>query len=168
MRKMGRGRIHGNRALRFMQLPVTEKGNLMFSDYRPGLTPPPPRGIVFQNLLFGEPEVLPASSGLSGLVKWEGVYVILTDDITSTPRPFRALYFGESENLWGRATATHENYPAWQRAAGTFGNLYRAFHLMSGSTQHQRQMVETALISGYNPPCNDRFSFDFTKLLGGR
>lgn len=141
----------------------------MFSDYRPGLaTPPPLRGIVFNNLAFSEPEPLPAFSGLLCLLKSEGIYVILTDDIGATPRPFRALYFGESENLWGRATAAHENYPAWSQAAGIFRRLYRAFHLMHGSTQRQRQAVETALIAAYKPPCNQKFSIDLSTLFGGR
>jgi hypothetical protein len=146
----------------------------MSTNYRP-LTPPP-SGIIFHELhkwQFSEPEVLTAYSPFSplyslGLGKQEGVYAILVDDSTARPRPFRALYFGEAEDVRSRATATHENHSAWQREAGTNGRLYRAFYLMPGSTQTQRQVLESALIAAYNTPCNQRLSFDFARLMGGK
>jgi hypothetical protein len=120
-------------------------------------------GIKFGEWLFSEPEVLPASPGLAGFLNHEGVYAILTDDASCRPRPFRVLYFGETENLWARATSEHENFPAWRREIGLYGKLYRAFHLMPASSQPRRQMVESALIEAYNPPCNKRLSFSFLK-----
>lgn len=120
-----------------------------------------PMGIVFEQQRFSEPELLPESTGLGSFLESPGVYAILTDDPSSRPRPFRVLYFGEAENMQTRATAKHENFPAWQRETGLFGRLYRAFHAMPGSTQVQRQMVESALIQAYNPPCNKKMSFDF-------
>jgi hypothetical protein len=139
----------------------------MFTNYRTGLgAPPAPYGIVFDNRLFTEPEPLPATSGLAAFLNSEGVYVILTDDPTASPRPYRALYFGESGTLWGRATSAHENYSSWQRAAGPYVRLYRAFHVMPGSTQRDRQVAESSLITAYNPPCNQKLSFDFGGLFG--
>jgi hypothetical protein len=146
----------------------------MTPNYRP-LTPPP-SGIIFHEVhrwQFSEPEALIAYSPLSalyglGLGTREGVYAILVDDSTARPRPFRAVYFGEAEDVRSRATATHENHSAWQREAGTYGRLYRAFHPMPGSTQTQRQVVESALIAAYNTPCNQKLSFDFARLIGGK
>jgi hypothetical protein len=145
----------------------------MITNYRPTLTSPP-SGIIFHEVhrwRFSEPEALAASSLFApflGLGNQEGVYAILTDDSTARPRPFRVLYFGEAENVSSRATATHENHSAWQREAGTYGKLYRAFYAMPGSNQTQRQVVESALIAAYNTPCNQRLSFDFARLLGGK
>jgi hypothetical protein len=140
----------------------------MFGDYKFGLEPPP-RGIIFKdgavNRAFSEPELLPAS-GLR-LGKQEGVYAILIEDWRQSPRPFRVLYFGEAENLWWRATVSHEKHADWQREAGPYARIYRAFHPMPGSTQRERQMVESALITMYNPVCNEKLSFDLGSLLGG-
>lgn len=139
----------------------------MMTSYRPTFMPHP-LGLTFHNMhrwQFSEPEAVPAFSAIGSLLKQPGVYAILTDDPTWTPRPFRVLYFGEAENIWARATTMHENYSAWQRGACIFGNLYRSFHAMPGSTQIQRQMVESALITGYSPPANEKLSFDFAPLL---
>jgi hypothetical protein len=129
----------------------------MIIDYKlPAL---PATGIVFGQWRFSEPEPLPASAGLVGFLQHEGVYAILIDDLACRPRPFRAVYFGEAEDLWSRATQTHENFAAWRREVGLFGRLYRAFHAMPGSTQVYRQMIESALIDAYKPVCNKRLSF---------
>jgi len=143
----------------------------MYTNHKP--LPPPLSGIIFHEVHrwnFSEPEALSTSLALSVLMglKQEGVYVILTDDRAAKPRPYRPIYFGESENVRSRATSTHEKYSAWQREVGTYGKLYRAFHAMTGSTQQQRQVVESALIEAYNTPCNDKLSFAFARRLGGK
>src|SRR2546422_1064179 len=96
-----------------------------------------------------------------------GLYVVLAYDAAWQPLPYRPLYFGESDRIWGRATSAHENYTSRKREVGT-ATLYRAFHHMTGSTRAQRQAVESALIARYNTPCNERLSFGLEALLGGR
>jgi hypothetical protein len=122
-------------------------------------------GIRFGQWLFTEPELLPASSALTSLLANQGVYVILIDDPLCSPRPFRAVYFGEAENMRSRAAPAHENFPVWRREASLTARLYRAFHGMPGSTQRDRQLVESALIARYNPACNQKLSFDLLSLL---
>ena len=130
---------------------------------------PPPRGIKFSDALFTEPESFPSplAASLSSFIQQEGLYAILTDDPGQRPRPFRLLYIGESENVRGRAAASHECCDSWRQAAGTLGRLYRAFHAMPGSTQRQRQLLESAIMAAYNPPCNQKLSFGLAALLGG-
>jgi hypothetical protein len=81
--------------------------------------------------------------------------------------PYRPLYFGESDSIWGRATPSHEKHASWSREAGTTA-LYLAFHHMTGSTRAQRQAVESSLIARYSTPCNERLSFNLEGLFGGR
>jgi hypothetical protein len=135
----------------------------MISDHR--FSPPKGGGIRFGQSIFTEPELLPAAAGLASFLANEGVYVILIEDPLCSPRPFRAVYFGEAENMRSRATAIHENFPAWRRQAGLIASLYRSFHGMPGSTQRERQLVESALITRYNPACNRKLSFDLLSLL---
>ena len=129
---------------------------------------PPPAGICFADRLFSEPEFLPSlCSPADFLFETPGIYVILAFAETWQPRLYRPLYFGESQNIRRRATTSHENHDKWQREAGNV--LFRAFHEMPGSTQAQRQAVESALITRYNTPCNQRLSFDLlSALLGTR
>lgn len=123
--------------------------------------------IKFNDYVFSEPALLPAASTLADtLIGQAGLYVILVPDSTCSPRPYRALYFGESDNINGRACGTHENWSAWCRHAGTSA-LYRALCPLPGFTKIQRQLAESLLITKYGTPCNDRLSFDFARLLGG-
>ena len=122
----------------------------------------PPSGapsIRFGDWIFSAPEPVTSNAllGLGGLES-PGLYVVMAYDARWTPLPYRPLYFGESDKIWNRATASHENYESWKREAGT-GTLYRAFHHMTGSTRAQRQARESALIAHFNPPCNQRLSF---------
>jgi hypothetical protein len=137
-------------------------------NYLNSLMPPPPvaQMIGFGDRLFSFPEPLGDAGLLAGLES-PGVYVVLAYDATWQPLPYRPLYFGESDRIWSRATASHENYASWKREAGTAA-LYRAFHHMTGSTRAQRQAVESSLIARYNTPCNERLSFSLEGLLGGR
>jgi hypothetical protein len=120
--------------------------------------------IRFGDRLFSYTEPLIDAGFLAGLES-PGLYVVMVYDLWWTPLPYRPLYFGESDSIWGRATPSHENYGSWKRQAGT-ATLYRAFHHMTGSTRAQRQAVETGLISLYNTPCNQRLSFSLEGLLG--
>lgn len=117
-------------------------------------------GIKFGDILFSEPVALPqTTSVLDHMVPQPGLYVILTPDARYTPRPFRLIYIGESDNVNARANAAHEKFSAWKRQAGT-AQLYRALCLLSGTTKLQRQAAETVLIRAYAPPCNDILSFN--------
>jgi hypothetical protein len=82
---------------------------------------------------------------------WSGIYAVCAYDATWGPRPYRIIYFGESGNMAERVTPSHENFPAWVRAAGTRFNLYVAFHNV---TRLERMTVEKRLIEHYNPACN--------------
>ena len=122
-------------------------------------------GIRFGDILFSEPEALSGSTRPVGLIyRSPGLYVILAFDATYRPWPYRALYFGESENIRSRATTSHENYESWRREGGDL--LYLAFHEMPGSQQNKRQAIESGLITQYNPPCNQRLSLNISKLFG--
>ena len=142
----------------------------MFPNLR-SAPPPAPiiTGIIFHEThrwRFSEPALIGGLFSPNKLLGGPGVYAILTVDPDVKPRPFRVLYFGESEDIGSRATSTHESYSSWQREAGPNGKLYRALYWMLESTQKQRQVVESTLIEAYTPPCNQRLSFDFSKLVG--
>jgi hypothetical protein len=125
--------------------------------------------IVFNNFKFSEPATLVSAPTLADqLIAQPGLYVVLVYDLAWSPRPFRPLYFGESDNINSRASGTHENHSAWCREAGTHTPLYRALCPLPGWSKTQRQQMESALIANYNPPCNQKLSFDFSRLLATR
>lgn len=122
-------------------------------------------GIKFGRCWFLEPELVPAATRFS-LVDQPGLYVALAFDSAWGPRPFRPLYFGESDGIWGRSTNGHEKSGSWRAQVGPFGTVYRALLPMPGSTRAQRQAAESALITQYNTPCNDRLSMSLAALMG--
>jgi hypothetical protein len=93
-----------------------------------------------------------------------GLYVVLVRDSACSPRPFRPLYFGESQEVWTRASAAHEKCGDWRRAAGFLTPLYRSVCLLPGWTLSQRRAAESALIATYGTTCNERLSIDFGAL----
>ena len=124
-------------------------------------------GIKWGVQSFSEPRVL-VSGGLGGRknsslppllarIGVPGLYVIMIADPSCSPRPFRALYFGQSEDMYGRANSNHENFLKWCGAANGCV-LYVSFCAMIGSTKEQRETAETALIDKYNPACNEKRS----------
>jgi hypothetical protein len=123
--------------------------------------------IKFNDYTFSEPTALPASSAFIETIAGQpGVYAVLVFDPTCTPRPYRPVYFGESDNIHGRAAGTHENHSSWRAEAGTNAPLYRALCPLPGLTKTQRQQVESVLIAEYSTPCNRKLSFAFARLLG--
>jgi hypothetical protein len=122
---------------------------------------PPPRpasGISFdrpngESVKFSEPSRLGPISSI-GRLRAPGLYVILKNDGSASPRPFRELYFGESENIHERASNSHERFEDWSSAAGGESNLYVAYHWMFGSSKEERTSVEADLIERYHPQCN--------------
>jgi len=124
-------------------------------------------GIIFGGFSFSEPTFLPSTpTAVDVFLGQSGLYVILVYDPSCTPRPFRVLYFGESENIQMRATGTHENFSHWRAQAGPIAQIYRALCPLFSSTKLERQQVESSLIAKYTPPCNERLSFDFVRLFG--
>ena len=124
-------------------------------------------GIRFGGHDFSQPQLLPPPSP-SGFLDLPGLYAVLVSDAGWRPRPFRPLYFGESDCVWGRATAAHEKYASWRAEAGMIAPLYRALCLLPGWTRSQRQTAESALIAEYNPRCNERLSVSLAALLSVR
>ena len=57
-------------------------------------------GIRFDNRTFTEPAPLP----LARPPVSSGIYAVLAPDAACRPRPFRAIYFGESGNFVERVT----------------------------------------------------------------
>jgi hypothetical protein len=68
---------------------------------------------------------------------------------------FRALHFGQAEELSMDRIRSHSRYAEWHSIAGTEWNLYVAVHEMSFSTTAQREAVERALARDYRPEFND-------------
>jgi hypothetical protein len=64
---------------------------------------------------------------------------------------FRALHFGQAENLSINSVKDHSRYAEWISIAGTEWNLYVATHDMSFSTEVQRQAAEREVAREYRP-----------------
>jgi hypothetical protein len=128
---------------------------------------PKPQGISFYRtngavVAFNEPHrfswamVLPVA----------GIYAILVQDDSCSPRKFRVLYFGQASNLSERPTTSHERYDDWVRAAGSAESLYVAYALMWGSEEKDRTEIESGLIEYYGLSlCNDAYN-PFRRALG--
>jgi len=121
--------------------------------------------IKFGQLWFSAPEPVPAETGFS-ILDGPGLYVVMAYDPSWGRQPFRPLYFGESDGIRGRCTAGHEKCASWRGQVGIFGTVYRALCPMPGSTRAVRQAAESALITNYNTPCNDRLSISLAALMG--
>lgn len=132
-----------------------------------------PQGIQWGSFRFSEPSTL--LSNLRRLPLEElllrarptgvpGLYAIMLFDSTCNPRPFRVIYFGQSDNIYYRASKTHENYEDWCKAAGR-NSLYVSFYEMLGSTELQREIDETTLIDTYKPICNDKRSVNLEAMV---
>jgi hypothetical protein len=64
---------------------------------------------------------------------------------------FRALHFGQSEDLSRKELVKDIRYAQWLSVAGTDWNLYIATHEMSFSTDTQRQAAEREVFREYRP-----------------
>jgi hypothetical protein len=72
---------------------------------------------------------------------------------------FRALYFGQSEELGTELVKSHSRMTEWRTIAGTEWNLYVATHEMSLSTAGQREAAARELARSYKPgfkPVDDK------------
>lgn len=110
----------------------------------------PSAGITFLNRAFTEPTpfhlMLPPVAS--------GIYAILAPDPSCKPRPYRAIYFGESGNFSASVTDSHECFNEWVREAGGIANTYVAFCATPFLREEQRRWAENDLILRYRPVCN--------------
>jgi excinuclease UvrABC nuclease subunit len=90
---------------------------------------------------------------------------VLVFDFAGSPRPYRPIYFGKTENLSERVTSSHEKYSEWRAACQSLTGLHLAYHVMRDSSDWQRSTLERNLIAKYAPRCNDVFN-PFAGLLG--
>lgn len=113
-----------------------------------------------KSVRFSEPMEFPrATSGgfLLPPIPGCGLYAILVRDESASPRPFRVLYFAESDNIDASARETHERFGDWCAAANGAENLYVAYCWRFGSTKEEREAIAAALIDNYSPQCNAPF-----------
>lgn len=106
--------------------------------------------IVYSNYTFSEPVFLS---------NWNppyeaGIYVILKYDSSFKPKPYKALYFGQSSNMSERGFSSHHARSCWIRNAGSEDKLYIATYLIPNSKEPERLKVESKLIADYQPLCN--------------
>lgn len=107
--------------------------------------------IYFANYQFSDPECL---------LNWttsekSGIYAILVQDPTSRSKPYKVIYFGESEDMSERGFfKSHYRYDRWIREAGKETEIYISVFPMPGSTPQLRQGIEAFLIKYYRPSCN--------------
>lgn len=112
--------------------------------------------ISFADFLFSEPERLPS---------WKppymaGIYAILVDDPSSTPVPFRPIYFGETYDMSESGLIQHHHlHDCWYKQTGSVYRLYIAISEMPESSTAERQRVQTELIKQYRPICNEPTPF---------
>ena len=108
--------------------------------------------MIFDKYEFSEPVKIS---------KWEppesrGLYAILKTDIHAERLPFKAIYFGQTENFAERGfLKSHHKHEDWIKEAREIDNLFITIYLMPGSTEGERKAIETKLIAQYQPACND-------------
>lgn len=109
--------------------------------------------IKYNEVNFSEPE---------RLSNWAppyraGLYVIMVPDQNMKPKPYRAIYFGESGNMSERGFNSHHKKNCWINTAGSEGNLFISTHLMPDSSEKERRNIEERLVQEYNTNryCND-------------
>ena len=93
-----------------------------------------------EKVRFSEPVQLPAHRYDLAFppIPGPGLYAVLVPDNAASPRPFRVLYFGESEELDERVSSSHERYDDWCNAAKGAANVYVAYHWMTFSSKADR------------------------------
>ena len=102
---------------------------------------------------FTGPFLAPVWSPSRNPAQVSGVYAVMVPGWRVMT--FRALHFGQAQELSMDGIRSHGRYAEWHSIAGTEWNLYIAVHEMSFSTAAQRQTVERALARDYRPEFND-------------
>jgi len=109
--------------------------------------------ITLGSLSFSGPFIAPLWSA----PKTAGLYAVLVPGWKLMT--FRALYFGQSEELGTELVKSHSRMTEWRTIAGTEWNLYVATHEMSLSTAGQREAAARELARSYKPgfkPVDDK------------
>ncbi|MBX9962855.1 MAG: hypothetical protein K2Y35_07370 [Burkholderiales bacterium] len=118
--------------------------------------------IKFSDVVFEEPVL----AWLWTPPRIGGLYAILVPDSRCSPRPFRPIYFGETEDFAGRGFLEgHHKYHSWVRQAGSGFGLYVAIFRWPEATKAQRTGVESMLIRNYRPECNEVLGLGLYGLL---
>lgn len=107
--------------------------------------------IYFANYQFSEPVVIS---------EWRteekaGIYVVLIQDPKAKSQSYKAIYFGESENLSDSSfIKSHQSFERWVREAESADNLFIATFAMPESPSELRQGIVAFLVKYYHPVCN--------------
>ena len=109
--------------------------------------------ITLANTQFAGPFLAPLWSPARNPAQVSGVYAVMVPGWRVMT--FRALHFGQAEELSMDRIRDHSRYAEWHSIAGTEWNLYVAVHEMSFSTAAQRESVVRALARDYRPEFND-------------
>jgi hypothetical protein len=109
--------------------------------------------ITLAKTRFAGPFLAPLWSPPRAAAQLSGVYAVMVPGWRVMT--FRALHFGQAQELSMEAIRSHSRYAEWHSIAGTEWNLYVAVHEMSSSTEAQREAVARALARDYRPEFND-------------
>ncbi len=101
-------------------------------------------------------------TGLIPIDDWEptedaGLYIIMTQrDPTNKPNYYSTLYVGQSGDFSDRGFVdNHHKYDCWKEHANSDSGIHIGIHKMPGSTNEERESLESKIIKERNPPCND-------------
>ena len=110
-------------------------------------------GIIFDNHEFSKPR---------RIADWEspkaaGLYVILIPDLSISPIPLKAIYFGQTSNFAKRLFLKSREIYNWVKEVESEDSVFIATYLMLGSTKEERKTMEAELIAKYQPVCNKKY-----------
>jgi hypothetical protein len=110
--------------------------------------------IELGNRLFDGPHLLKDWIPLN----FPAIYAILMKPDPKNERDaYQILYLCESSEFSGiESGLDHPQYKCWFKEAGFKSNVYISAHVMPNSTFDDRKLLKNALISMYEPVCNDK------------
>jgi len=98
-------------------------------------------------------------TGLIPIDDWEptedaGLYIIMTQrDPTNKPDYYSTLYVGQSGDFSDRGFVdNHHKYDCWKEHANSDSGIHIGIHKMPGSTNEERESLESKIIKERNPP----------------
>lgn len=103
--------------------------------------------------LFDGPNLLKEWDPLN----FPAIYAILMKPDPKNERDtYQLLYICESNEFSGlESSLDHLKYECWYKKADFKSNIYISAHVMPNSSFEERKLLKNALISLYEPPCND-------------
>ena len=102
---------------------------------------------------FAGPFLAPLWSPPRAAAQLSGVYAVMVPGWRVMT--FRALHFGQAQELSLDRIRSHRRYAEWHSIASTEWNLYIAVHEMPFSAEARREAVARALARDYRPEFND-------------